>query len=715
MKWARLLTLTLLAVAHGKSTKPAADPRPALLVKARKAESAASRKLKLQKQVVLDAARAAEAAAKVAEASSQTLREARQKVYEYRLEWDRLRVDAAHAAADEHSKERSTKMAQYERQLRFAQWRTLALLFLFTFMNGLARRSLSSAGPSFVAEGLMTEKRADEIFLIGFEAFAVGKFLVVPMTLLLGFRRSLLAQIATSVACFASYLIDPSSDRRQLAAWVIFRIASAMATSTILPFVGAWFPRRIHGRVIGLLLAGYQAGYLFCSFVYQRLLFRGVLHWTRPIMDSCFGFALVGLACARWLRERPPAPSDDSRAPASKAEDEAEAEAEQRAPRVQLGRLLHKVSTRWVFWAMIIAAAAYTPAVEYSTHVTSYLKEMASDRPQRPSFVCIQSTLCEGRYRGYVFALVAGLLTGSFLYDRATQLDRAFLVVGLLLVNVGCWVVLALAEPDAPAAAWVKTVGRSLPYWWRGGRRRWRGGGVGAEGEALPIIQLSGPTKSTIAAVAAFTMQLPSTLPTALFSLDFGKEGAAVLSGLITVAGSISALMFLKSFPSILRGEGPVVGLIRAKGWYGVHMFLASVTFIAALAIGAVMFSDSRKFSRGYVIRSSLLDETVVKLHACARCARQPMWRPGQRRAWGPAAGWQFRPHAPSSVCHTCGRGDMLVECSVDEAAAAVAVRTPFDRCGAWIREEKALRRSRLDFDSDPTKYSLVTSEIDTI
>ena len=229
MRWARLLTLTLLAVAHGKSSKPAADPRPALLVKARKAESAASRKLKLQKQVVLDAARAAEAAAKVAEASSQTLREARQKVYEYRLEWDRLRVDAAHAAADEHSKERSTKMAQYERQLRFAQWRTLALLFLFTFMNGLARRSLSSAGPSFVAEGLMTEKRADEIFLIGFEAFAVGKFLVVPMTLLLGFRRSLLAQIATSVACFASYLIDPSSDRRQLAAWVIFRIASAMA------------------------------------------------------------------------------------------------------------------------------------------------------------------------------------------------------------------------------------------------------------------------------------------------------------------------------------------------------------------------------------------------------------------------------------------------------------------------------------------------------
>jgi len=27
------------------------------------------------------------------------------------------------------------------------------------------------------------------------------------------------------------------------------------------------------------------------------------------------------------------------------------------------------------------------------------------------------------------------------------------------------------------------------------------------------------------------------------------------------------------------------------------------------------------------------------------------------------------RPHAPSSRCHVCGRGDRLVECSVDEAA----------------------------------------------
>ena len=51
-------------------------------------------------------------------------------------------------------------------------------------------------------------------------------------------------------------------------------------------------------------------------------------------------------------------------------------------------KLLHKISTRWVFWAMLLAAAAYTPAVEYSTHVTSYLKEMVSSAgPAQGGFV----------------------------------------------------------------------------------------------------------------------------------------------------------------------------------------------------------------------------------------------------------------------------------------------------------------------------------------
>lgn len=123
------------------------------------------------------------------------------------------------------------------------------------------------------------------------------------------------------------------------------------------------------------------------------------------------------------------------------------------------------------------------------------------------------------------------------------------------------------------------------------------------------------------------------------------------------------------------------------------------------------MFADSKKFARGYVIRASLLDETVVILHACSRpsCAVHPMWRPGQRRTWGPKAGMQFRPHVPSSVCQHCGRGDLLVECSVDEAAAAAALLTPFDRCHQWVREEKPLRKPKQGwaFANNPIGFEL--------
>lgn len=522
-------------------------------------------RLKVQTRAVSEAARTAEAAnravdkaTKLAEARNAALREARLKVFEVRQDLEKRREQVA---MERHG---SDKMVRYKRRLLVGRWRMLALLFGFTFMNGLARRSLSSAGPSFVAEGLMTEKRANEIFMIGFEAFAVGKFSVVPMTLLFGLRRSMLIQIAVCFICCAAYQVAPHSDAVQLGAWVIFRIFSAMAVSTLLPFVGAWFPRRIYGRVFALLFSGFQVGYLFCSFYYGYLLRAGTLHWRTPMGHAALGFLILFAAGCRWLKEVPPQPPAHTRAETKRQREAAKSgDEEERAPQVQLGKLLHKVATRWVFWAMLIAAAAYTPAVEYSTHVTSYLKEMFSDAgPASSAFVCLQSAVCEGRYRGYVFSLISGLLVGSVLYDRATQLDRAFLVTGLLLVNVACWLTLAMAEPDAPALAWIGEAARKAA--------------LESASEVQPRLKLSGPAKAFIASVAGATIALPSSLPFALFSLDFGKEGAAVLSGLLSVVGSFSALTFLKGFPSILR----------VRGWFGVHAILAYLSAMAALVMG---------------------------------------------------------------------------------------------------------------------------------
>ena len=69
-----------------------------------------------------------------------------------------------------------------------------------------------------VDEGLLTVPWANEIFMWGFDFFAVGKFLVVPATLLLGVRRSILLQLAAMAATRASYLVAPASTAVQLGA-----------------------------------------------------------------------------------------------------------------------------------------------------------------------------------------------------------------------------------------------------------------------------------------------------------------------------------------------------------------------------------------------------------------------------------------------------------------------------------------------------------------
>ena len=528
-------------------------------------------------------------------------------------------------------------------------------------------------------------------------------------------------------AACAWYLIAPQ--QALLPAWVLFRICSAMAVSTMLPFVGQWFPRLYYGRIFALLFSGFQVGYLACSYGWGYLLSTGRLHWRVPMEHCVAGFAVLFVGCALWLEEAPPPPpglpggtegkarlEELQRLEASGEEKKQSRLERRRTSKQQLYALCHKLATRWVFWAMLIYCASYSPAVEYSTHVTSYLKEMtspgfvATKGSPEAGFVCLQAARCEGRYRTYVGAYLSTLLLGSLLYDRASQLDRAFLVGGLLLLNTLSWAALALAEPDAPAPAWVKAVIKtSVSYVkppWRMLAAASSAAGPALDASPAPRLSLSTATKTALAALAGASIALPASLPFAIFSLDFGKEGAAVLSSILQVVGSLSALAFLKSFPDILR----------SRGWFGVHALLALLGLLASLSVGTVMFADFQKFSRGYVVRSSLLNESVVTLHACSRpeCALYPMWRPGQRRAWGPLAGSHLLPYAPSSMCHRCGRGDRLVSCKVDEAARAAALLTPYDECAEWIRTEKPLQKPKegWEFANDPTKFALWDDEL---
>lgn len=263
-----------------------------------------------------------------------------------------------------------SESAQRNRELLLGRCTVLACLFGFTFFNGVARRSLSSAGPSLVSEGMITEIRAEDVFSLGFDAFALGKLLVLPTLLLLGEKSALLLQVAAVTLSCLALAIAPGTPIVQSGAWVVLRIFSAMATSTMLPFVGHWFPRPAYGRVFAWIFTGFQAGYFFVSVYWQHLLFshKG-LHWRLPFVSCTAIGCILFVACSLMLKERPSLPPRQEKVAA-----ELPAPLGRKPPR--LLPLVTKMRTRWVFWAMLLTVFAYTPIVEYSTHVTTYLKEM---------------------------------------------------------------------------------------------------------------------------------------------------------------------------------------------------------------------------------------------------------------------------------------------------------------------------------------------------
>ncbi len=216
--------------------------------------------------------------------------------------------------------------------------------------------------------------------------------------------------------------------------------------------------------------------------------------------------------------------------------------------------------------------------------------------------------------------------------------------------------------------------------------------------EGLPLPRLA---KSLVVAGGYGSIAIPSSLPFAMFAMDFGKEGAAMLSSILSAVGFGASLLFLHLFPPLLKRHG----------WRGVYGTLAALGLTAALAMSSIMFSDYSKFSRGYIITSSLLNETVVTLHACEKCTFAPMWRPGARRTYSYAAAKRnyspLRPHAPTRRCHLCGRRT-VVECRVGEAFAELSLMTPYAQCDAWVRERTPLRKGDGGWAfADPTRYPL--------
>ena len=205
-----------------------ADTRPAIGRLPARGETAIQKRLRLERAAlknIRDTSGTVKQAARTMEHARRQLIEARRKAtgaHDHFVKLQRL---------NEREAQDSPTQAQYERQLLRQRATTLACLFGFTFMNGLARRSLSSAGPSLVAEGVIDYPYIEHIFLVGFEVFAVGKMLAGFVLLLLGNVRALLAQVALMAAACAWYVVEPRS--AQMYGWVLFRCVPRRGAQTL--------------------------------------------------------------------------------------------------------------------------------------------------------------------------------------------------------------------------------------------------------------------------------------------------------------------------------------------------------------------------------------------------------------------------------------------------------------------------------------------------
>ena len=121
---------------------------------------------KLALRHVRDTSRAVREAARAVNNAKRQLAEARRRSSEAREQL--VKLEQLKAAAAAGGQDRLKAIAAQDRALLLARCRTLLLLLGFTFMNGLARRSLSSSAPSLVAEGVVSHPRVEEIFMVGF-------------------------------------------------------------------------------------------------------------------------------------------------------------------------------------------------------------------------------------------------------------------------------------------------------------------------------------------------------------------------------------------------------------------------------------------------------------------------------------------------------------------------------------------------------------------
>jgi hypothetical protein len=300
------------------------------------------------------------------------------------------------------------------------------------------------------------------------------------------------------------------------------------------------------------------------------------------------------------------------------------------------------------------------------------------------------------------------------------QLDKALMVSVLLLTNVGCWITLLLSDrvtrsplpaPDASIMTQIRSLAAAAVESFSAGASSHGGSTPVPLVDNRFVLPLSARAKTLILSGAAASLAIPASLPFAIFSIDFGKEGAALLSSILSAVGSIVSLVTLRFLPR----------LQKSRSWFFVHAALAVLGIITTVAMSAVMLADQRKFAKGYIISETLFNTTVVTLHGCSRpsCGGYLPWRPGSRRWWQADARRGFKrkyllPWAPVRTCHRCGKSSEVVEFKVEQVAAELVLLTPFKNNKAWVRTVTKLRKPPTGWKfANPTRYPIARGDVE--
>jgi OPA family glycerol-3-phosphate transporter-like MFS transporter len=430
----------------------------------------------------------------------------------------------------------ATSRGKTVRELRIAQCRTLALLFLGYASCYFCRSNLSVATPLLVDElGRRGVSHADAIVSIGSMAswgvlaYAMGKWFLTGLGDYWGGKRNLL--IATGGATVFTLLFASGSTMPLFTfAWVGNRLTQSIGWSALVKVSSKWFNYSRYGTIAAILTCSYLIGDAAARQSMGLLLHFGV-PWRGLFLFGAGVAGLMFIANLLLLRE---SRADEGHAEAVANPRNVFADASG-APQNFAQLVLPLLRSRAFLMVCLLGFATTMVRETFNTWTPVYLRDFLGYGVSRAAAM---SAIFPGV--GAVSVLLAGWAS-----DRLGRNSRALiLALGLAATALALAVLTSLRPPSA--------------------------------GVVLPVAMIG---------IVAFCLLGPYAFLPGAFALDFGgRQAGAVASGLVDGTGYLGGVL-----------AGTVMARLAVTfGWGGVFLTLAAVSALATFGAGYLWLLNAR-------------------------------------------------------------------------------------------------------------------------